>query len=685
MRTQMFHLLKSDTLKRSVLLLIFLLLPIGFLFYQAWFNADVEFLIPSSKGQWILHAPDSVFPDKLSGTIHYRRQFRLDSVPEQCTLTVRAATQFSIFVNGSAVENNRRNATRDWKSASVYEIAPSFVAGDNIIEVRVTNMRGLPALLVESSILPKGELDLSSDTSWESTAEPDLASWRPCMLTYHERPVLGYDKSPVQRSSAYPLYVGFFAVYALFILIAVIPWRGTGVRPTPSSLSSVTPGNPNACPAVGCPADSRRAYGFILILIITAVLLLNVHNVLVYPHSRSYFDWEGHVAYIKYMASNWRVPVATQGWQMYQPPLYYFLSAIVYTLLGGLQGEPASLKAVQFVGMLSGLLIILIAWLALRMIAKGNRKIELLGLGAVAFLPMALYMYPTISNEVFSAALISLSMLLLMKFGFQDAISIRQAILLGVVVGLALLSKYTALLIFLVAIGVLLIRLKKGLMPRRREIAILVVFVVAVIACCGWFYVRNIVLFQNPFIGNWDVESGFYYEQPPGYRTLGFYTRFGSVFTHAPERSRWSSFWDAYYGSMWMDSHFNMLDHRDESASSHGSVILCLALLPSVALLAGLGICLKRLMTGRMFESVFVLVAASVVTVFSFIWFTMRLPYITTLKAFFSLSLLPAFAVFLGLGLHKMEKNLGKFAPLLYLSLTVLLAYVYYLFWYSGT
>jgi len=164
MRTQIFHLLKSDTLKRSVLLLIFLLLPIGFLFYQAWFNPDVEFLIPSSKGQWILHAPDSVFPDKLSGTIHYRRRFRLDSVPEQCTLAVRAATKFSIIVNGSAVENNSRNATRDWKSASVYEIAPSLVAGDNIIEVRVTNMRGLPALLVESSILPKSELDLSSDT-----------------------------------------------------------------------------------------------------------------------------------------------------------------------------------------------------------------------------------------------------------------------------------------------------------------------------------------------------------------------------------------------------------------------------------------------------------------------------------------------------------------------------------------
>jgi len=172
----------------------------------------------------------------------------------------------------------------------------------------------------------------------------------------------------------------------------------------------------------------------------------------------------------------------------------------------------------------------------------------------------------------------------------------------GLPVGLALLSKYTALFVFLVTLLILLLRLWLRAEQRRRELVMLAVFVATVLATCGWFYYRNTVMFHKPFVANWDEKSGFHFDQPQGYRTLGFYLKFGSVFANAPERSRWSSFWDGYYGSMWTDPHLVMVDYRDKAADTQGSIILCLALLPSVAMVLGFLTSMKRVLLHRLFE-----------------------------------------------------------------------------------
>jgi 4-amino-4-deoxy-L-arabinose transferase-like glycosyltransferase len=673
--------------KVCLLLALMFLSLLAFFCYQAWLNPKIEFLIPSFTGRWILHSPDMLFPDKLSGTVLFRRRFELDALPGRCDLTIRAATQFSITVNGRTIEADSQHPPHNWKFARTYDIAPFLATPQNSIEIHVANDNGLPALLVEASALQGSRLDLSSNTDWESAPEPDFSHWRHCVLTYQEPPALGADKTPVQNSNAYPIYATLFALYTLLILLAVIPWHVVFPSRTASgnlttTQDTTTSGNLNFQTSPHSPEPFKYTFAIFIFLLILIILAVNIHNVVAYPYSRSHFDSEGHVAYVKYMAAHWRVPNVTQGWEMYQPPLYYFFSAIVYRLFGGEGNELASLKAVQILGMLSGLACILFSWFTLRVFAKNNRLIQLLGLSTVAFLPMSLYLNPTISNEVFSAFMISLAVYLLVRYGFQDSISYKQAVVLGAVVGLALLSKYTALLVFLVAVAILLVRPWIRAEQRRRELAILVVFIATVLATCGWFYYRNAVMFHKPFVANWDEESGFHFEQPPGYRTLGFYLRFGSIFAHAPERSRWSSFWDGYYGSMWMDPHFNMIDYRDDTANSLGSIVLCLALLPSVAMAVGFVNSLKRILLNRLFEPDFALAALGAVTMLALIWFTMQIPFITTIKAFFTLSLMPAFAVFSGIGLHAMAKNLRKFAPLLYAGLIMLFALITCLFWY---
>jgi len=664
-----------------------LLSLLAFFYYQAWVNPKIEFLSPSFTSRWILHASDVLFPDRLSGTVFFRRLFELDALPRRCALTIKAATQFSLEVNGRVLESDSQQQPRNWKFARTYDITPFLSTSQNIIEIRVTNAHGPPALLVESSSLTGSGLDLSSNTDWESAPERDLSHWRRCALTYQEPPVFGDGKTSVQKSTAYPIYATLFAFYVLFIVLAAIPWHALFRSPAgPGTLTTnretTTSGDLNCEISSRSTEPFKYTYTIFVFLLIVIILAVNIHNVVAYPYSRSPFDSEAHVAYVKYMAAHWSVPNVTQGWEMYQPPLYYFCSAVVYRLFGGEGNEPASLKAVQVFGMLSGLACILSAWFTLRVIAKNNRLIQLLGTSTVALLPMSLYLNPAISNEVFTASIISFAIYLLVRYGFRDSISFWQAVALGLPVGLALLSKYTALFVFLVTLLILLLRLWLRAEQRRRELVMLAVFVATVLATCGWFYYRNTVMFHKPFVANWDEKSGFHFDQPQGYRTLGFYLKFGSVFANAPERSRWSSFWDGYYGSMWTDPHLVMVDYRDKAADTQGSIILCLALLPSVAMVLGFLTSMKRVLLHRLFEPDFALVALSIITILALVWYTIEIPFITSIKASYSLSLMPAFAVFSGIGLCAMARNLKRFAPLLYACLLVNFILIVRLFWY---
>jgi hypothetical protein len=193
------------------------------------------------------------------------------------------------------------------------------------------------------------------------------------------------------------------------------------------------------------------------------------------------------------------------------------------------------------------------------------------------------------------------------------------------------------------------------------------------------------VRFGDPFIGNWDEASGFHYEQSPGYRNVQFYTQFGSVFYHLPVRSRWVSFWDGKYGSMWTDTHGTFLNLSNPTTQLLGSLSLWLALLPTLAIVFGFGYAIKFLIRHEWNHPYFVMVTTSVLTILSLVSFTMEIPTYSTIKAFFFLSMIPIIGVFAALGLERLCLNLGKLRWIVYIHLGTFYGIVSYLFWYRGT
>jgi hypothetical protein len=562
-----------------------------------------------------------------------------------------------IVVNGKVIKESKFNI-KNWKLGYGCEIAPLLIKGDNEIVIEVNNPDGPAVLLVKSSLLGSTQCSFNSNTDWEVTQASYPDRWVKAGLasSYESSPRI-YKTPPF---FTHPSSKILFAFYLLFILLTLNPRRFFHKNQTIPPLVL---------------QNNQKVITIFCVFILFIALILNIHNTIICPYNSLFgFDGRAHVGYIRYVASKWQVPLPHEGWQMYQPPLYYFVAAIIYRLVGTSNG----LEVVQFMSMLIGIGNLCFSWLILRELFKKDPLIQLLGLSVAAFLPMCIYMNPHIGNEVFTGSLISLATYLIIKYGFKAQIKIQHIFLIGIVVGLALLSKYTAFFIFVSITLVLMMRLIK----KKYEIRNLIIFLVIVFAVSGWLYIRNTVKFNDPFIGNWDKESGFYgIGGAPGYRTLSFYLKFSTVFFNPIPYSKWASFWDGMYGSMWGDSHESFLRFTREGVKIGSSIVIWLALLPTVAILLGFCQSFKSVFKSPQNNPYFVLIMTSLLTILSLILFTIEVPFASTIKAFFYISLLPSISVFAGKGLYTMCKNLKKFRFVIYLHIVALYCFIVILFW----
>jgi 4-amino-4-deoxy-L-arabinose transferase-like glycosyltransferase len=327
--------------------------------------------------------------------------------------------------------------------------------------------------------------------------------------------------------------------------------------------------------------------------------------------------------------------------------------------------------------MSTGLTGLVVCWVLLVLLLPRHPLARALGLSCVAMLPAVFYMYPMITNEVFAAGVIAAGIVAACYLGPTSGRRWWWMFAVGVLCGLGLLAKFTGLFLFLALLatcGLLVVTSPRS--PRGwLSLAILLLTVGAI---SGWYYIRNYREYGNAFIGNWDEASGSHYEQTPGYRTTGFYVRFGQVLFGKRGSCRNASFWDGQYGSAWGDSHSALIHKRHGrhipppagiDPDALAAIICWLALLPTAGILAGIAHALRHVLTVNWRHPYLILLLTTLLTVTGVIFFTMEVPSHTTIKAFFMVSLLPAVAVYAALGLDLMRRNLGRLHWLMYVFL----------------
>jgi tetratricopeptide (TPR) repeat protein len=425
-------------------------------------------------------------------------------------------------------------------------------------------------------------------------------------------------------------------------------------------------------------------------------MALFANNLGVMPTLAGY-DVDGHIAYIRYIQEHHSLPRADEGWEMFQPPLYYLLGAALLSVLSLSVTQDGGVMALRVMGLVIGVAHFVLVWASLRLLFPGERSKQRWGLVLAAALPPLLYLSQYVSNEGLAAALVSACVYLTLRILKQESVSWKLSVGLGLCLGAALLTKPTALLVVPVALGALLLKevnsrwsVVRGpwSVVRDREFwqwagRVNLALAVCVIVC-GWHYARLWAQYGSPLIGVWDPRLGFSWWQDDGYRTSAFYLRFGEVLVH-PWFSSFKSFGDGIYATLWGDGSFG--GAADAVARPPWNYDLMaigywLAMAPAIAVVVGGILALVKFLRQPSPEWLLVLGLAFLAAL-AVVHMSITVPYHCMVKAFYGLCALVPLCAFGAWGLDTLCRWSGRLRPAICILFAVWAINSYAAFWIS--
>ena len=366
-------------------------------------------------------------------------------------------------------------------------------------------------------------------------------------------------------------------------------------------------------------------YLFLLpIVLMAAIFLLNLHNLALFPLNRG-FDADGHLEYISYIRKNLRIPLANEGWELYQTPLYYLINSII--------GNPYLIRYFNL-GFWS--LFLVLSTIFFTKLFK-DRLTGLIGAFFASSLPVVIYLLPTVSNELFSGIMISLT---IMYYGNGSK---KNQIILGILMGLSLLSKATA---FVLAISIITDQLLRNKLKINKTINKLIIPLAIALAISGWFYIRNAIYFGNPFVTSVDFTK-YSIHQSPGYRDLNFFVDFSGFIKFDLFRAHHYSLIPGTFFSWFFDGHNVIIPVQPYSKAG---ILLIISSLPIVLVIV----------RGILFElkdrknNIFFIYP--IILFLSYIAYNFKLPFYSTVKGAFLVSGVIPFTYFFLKGLVNSRK-----------------------------
>jgi hypothetical protein len=485
----------------------------------ALWSPETPFLVRDGAAVWITD------PRPVALDTHFAA--RDTSVPAVFTQTfpggaggpaavaVRAGGAVGVELNGRAVPLERagQGCLKSWCRGEGL-----VVPGANALRVRVSTSVGPPVLLVR---LAAPGRDVVTDETWEvavGTAAPARAARADDTRPW---PGMPGTVAPVRalRERLVPVLGAFAAASGLFL---------AGRRFVPAAIRS------------------RIALGAL-----TGVWALLFATTFVRLPLDVGYDASFHVQYVRFVAKHHVLPLASWGFSMYHPPLFHASAAALLEAFRPEEGgalDRVLLKALPF---LAGLGMVWITHALAARLWDRRHPATLFAVLVAGTLPLNLYMSAYVSNEPVFAFLVSAALLAAAGALAAPRVSAARAAGVAVLLGLGLLTKYTALVV--VPVVVAFVVAKAALVDRerpRRLAAIAGGMLLVVGAVGGWVYVRNWIHFRDPVIWNLALPGGLTYWQPPGYRTADYYLGFGESLRQ-PYFSLFHSFWDALYSGVW--------------------------------------------------------------------------------------------------------------------------------------
>ncbi len=268
----------------------------------------------------------------------------------------------------------------------------------------------------------------------------------------------------------------------------------------------------------------RRVEWTVIGFIIAAYLVLAWQYAIRTP------DWQApdepaHYNYVRQIANEGKLPELSMGdWQQdyqetlkangfhpdlldrldtiqyedHQPPLYYLLQAPVYALTDG------NLVALRLFSALIGAGVVLLTWAIIWIAAPNWPCMALTGAGFVAFLPQHLAVLSSVNNDALAELIVGATLLAVVIYlgNSRDAATNPNAkahrmppVVLGVLAGLAMLTKNTIYFLGGIVVLAVLLRCRRERWPWRMAAAHLAAVLLPALLMGSLWWGRNLVVY----------------------------------------------------------------------------------------------------------------------------------------------------------------------------------------------
>jgi len=589
-------------------------------------SPDVLFLADRAGAQWIKY--DSEFQLKAMAVGQYKCGFRYGfnavEAVDKVRITVQALKQCQVVFDGDVIFASAKEFD-NWKQVNDIEVPFTVNAGQHEIVINVTSENSHPAVIAYSDTLP-----IQSGSGW--LVSIDGKSWQPSV------PASQINEPAVSREfpSAVDALIKIMPYLAVvFVMVFIISLLGNLHGDKVLKLSRWRP---------------EPSYVRMALLVLWAVLAANNMFKI---NFRIGYDIQGHIEYIEYILVNGSLPLASDGWQMFQAPLYYIFNAPLFALLIKRLGVPWVIQILRIIPVICGLLQIEIVYRAARFVFAQRKDLQIIAIVTGSLLPMHTYMCQFVGNEPLAGCFISLIVLYCMSLVMpgQKVRGLRFFILMGFVWGLALLSKMTAVLLAPILIIVIAVHARIVQRPLKTAVMPTVTVFGFSILTAGWYYFRNYIELGNPFVGGWDPSRGILWWQDPSYRTWSQVLSFGQSLKY-PVYAGVKGFWDGVYSTLWLDgfnSGLTSFIYRPPWNENFMAAGALLALLPSIFILTG--VIMAGLNKMAVYRNAAILSFGAIALFLGAMMdLYIRLPIYSTAKASYTLGLLPCYAVLAAAG-----------------------------------
>ena len=215
-------------------------------------------------------------------------------------------------------------------------------------------------------------------------------------------------------------------------------------------------------------------------------------------------DERSHLQYVRYIDQHHELPKLSYNLSeipstvAFHPPLYYIVAAI---LIQQSSAPEMQMLILRIFSVFQGLAAVFILWKCANLVFPGNRAAAVLTMAVTVFNPQFIFIHSGAGNIPMTTLTCAFVALCLIKIMTRPTNLMRSSVLLGIALGLALLSRTVTVYIVPPSLIVLFLKAK----DRKQSFYLAATLTICTTIVAGWWYIGNWIQYGDPIL--WKVGS----------------------------------------------------------------------------------------------------------------------------------------------------------------------------------